>query len=79
MCVCVCEVMGWVPRLPLLLPLLLLLVAVTAKKEDLIQDVTAKQLGDLTEEYDYVAVYWCEYIYIYTYTCTEREELTRIG
>ncbi|KAF2367458.1 Thioredoxin domain [Trinorchestia longiramus] len=41
--------------------LLLLVVAactVTAKKDDLIQDVNAKQLDDLMDESDYVAVYW---------------------
>ncbi|XP_018017937.1 uncharacterized protein LOC108674456 isoform X2 [Hyalella azteca] len=41
--------------------LMLLLTSVSAvsgKKDDVIQDVTAKQLDDMLEESDYVAVYW---------------------
>lgn len=37
---------------------LLVLQIATAKKDDLIQDVTAKQLDSMIEESDYVAVYW---------------------
>ena len=44
-----------------LLLLLLALSSATAKKDDIIKDVTAKQLDEMIEESDYVAVYWCEY------------------
>lgn len=38
----------------------LTLDAVDARKEDVIEEVNAKQLGDIVENSDYVAVFWCK-------------------
>ena len=51
---------GWAHWLPVLLLGTLLFPEASPKKDEQIQDVTAKQLQELTEESDYVAVYWCE-------------------
>ena len=48
---------------PLLLLLLLTAAAPSAakkKEEAVIEEVGAKQLEQLVEQHDYVAVYWCE-------------------
>jgi len=49
----------WI-SLPCVVVLCLLQVG-DCRKEDVIQDITAKQLDALMEESDYVAVYWCKY------------------
>ena len=50
--------------LPLLLVLVLAVSAPAAakkKEEAVIEEVGAKQLEQLVEQHDYVAVFWCEY------------------